>query len=136
MGSYTYGDSAHLHAATSVSLGASHYTASYDAAGDMVCRAPSSATTCAGASPTGQQLTWDVEGRLAAWQNTPTSPTTTAQYLYDGAGQRVVQQVTDTTAGTRCSPALPLASIPAYRPVRTFAPLSLFPHRGIIPITS
>jgi RHS repeat-associated protein len=37
---------------------------------------------------------------LAAWQNAPTSPTTTAQYLSDGEGQRVVQQVTDSTAGT------------------------------------
>ena len=99
LGSYTYGDSAHLHAATSVSSGSSQYTASYDAAGDMTCRAPSSATTCAGGSPTGQQLTWDAEGRLAAWQNTPTSPTLSASYLYDGEGNRVVQQVTDSTTG-------------------------------------
>ena len=97
MGDYTYGDSAHLHAATGVTSG---YTASYDAAGDMTCRAPSSSTTCAGGSPTGQQLTWDAEGRLAAWQNAPTTPTTTASYLYDGEGNRVVQQVADTTAGT------------------------------------
>ena len=96
MGSYTYGDTHHLHAATSVSGG---YTATYDAAGDMQCRAPSSATTCSGA-PTGQALTWDVEGRLANWQNTTTSPTVTAKYLYDGEGNRVVQQVVDSTAGT------------------------------------
>ena len=62
--------------------------------------APSSATTCAGGAPTGQQLTWDAEGRLAAWQNTRSGPTLTAQYLYDGEGNRVVQQVTDSTAGT------------------------------------
>src|SRR6185437_3548484 len=56
LGSYTYGDSAHLHAATSVSSGSSQYTASYDAAGDMQCRAPSSSTTCSG-TKTGQSLT-------------------------------------------------------------------------------
>src|SRR6185312_764330 len=99
LGSYTYGDSAHLHAATSVSSGSSAYTASYDASGDMQCRAPSSSTTCSG-TKTGQSLTWDVEGRLSNWQNTTTSPTLTAKYLYDGEGNRVVQQVTDSTAGS------------------------------------
>ena len=77
----------------------SGYTASYDAAGDMQCRAPSGSTTCSG-TPTGQKLTWDVEGRLANWQNTTTSPTLTAKYLYDGEGNRVVQQVVNSTAGT------------------------------------
>ena len=48
LGTLTFGDSAHLHAATSSSAGE---TASYDASGDMVCRAPTSATTCAGSSP-------------------------------------------------------------------------------------
>ena len=82
-----------------MSSGSSQYTASYDAAGDMQCRAPSSSTTCSG-TKTGQSLTWDVEGRLATWQNTTTSPTVTTKYLYDGEGNRVVQQVTDSTAGT------------------------------------
>jgi hypothetical protein len=86
----------HLHAATSVSGG---YSASYDAAGNMQCRVPSSATTCAGTA-TGQALTWDVEGRLSNWQNTTTNPTVTAKYFYDGEGQRVIQQ------------ALPLPRIP------------------------
>ena len=67
--SYTYGDTHHLHAATSVS----------------------SATTCAG-TPTGQALTCDVEGRLSNWQNTTSSPTVTAKYLSDGVGNRIVQQ--------------------------------------------
>ena len=96
-GTYSYSDASHLHAATSVSGG---YTASYDAAGDMVCRAPSSATTCVGGAQTGQQLTWDVEGRLTTWQNATICPTLTAQYLSDGEGHRVVQRVTDSTAGT------------------------------------
>jgi hypothetical protein len=67
----------------------------------MTCRAPSSSTTCSG-TQTGQQLTWDVEGRLATWQNATTSPTVTAKYLYDGEGNRIVQQ------------ALSLPRIPVY----------------------
>ncbi len=88
LGSYTYGDSAHLHAATSVGSG---YTASYDAAGNMLCRAPTASTTCTG-TPTGAQLSYDNEGNLTAWQNAPSSPTSTANYLYDGEGNRVFQQ--------------------------------------------
>src|SRR6185312_139320 len=70
------------------------YSASYDASGNMVCRAPTSSVTCAGSSPTGQRLSYDNEGRLTAWQNAPSSPTSTAQYLYDGEGNRVEQQAT------------------------------------------
>jgi RHS repeat-associated protein len=57
----------------------------------MTARAPSE-------SQSQQKLTWDNEGRLTAWQNAPTSPTSTDQYLYDGDGNRVEQQVT--TSGT------------------------------------
>ena len=39
-------------------------------------------------------LSYDNEGRLAGWQNTPTSPTTTDSFLYDGEGNRVEQQTT------------------------------------------
>ncbi len=92
LGSYTYGDGAHLHAATSIGTG---YTASYDASGNMTCRAPTSGATCAGSTPTGAQLTYDNEGRMTAWQNAPGSTSTSATgYLYDGEGQRVAQQVT------------------------------------------
>ena len=45
-GSYTYGDAAHLHAATATTTGG--YTATYDAAGDLQCRAATSAVTCSG----------------------------------------------------------------------------------------
>jgi YD repeat-containing protein len=102
LGAYSYDDPAHLHAATAVGYGTA-YTASYDAAGDMVCRAPTSAASCGGSSSTGQVLAYDNERRLTSWQNTPSSPTTTAQYAYDGAGQRVAQQVTagSTTTTTR-----------------------------------
>jgi YD repeat-containing protein len=58
----------------------------------MVCRAPDGSATCSGGSPTGQQLSYDNEGRLTRWQNTPSSPTSSAQYLYDGEGNRVEQQ--------------------------------------------
>ncbi len=92
LGSYTYGDSAHLHGVTSIGSGPT-YTAMYDAVGDMTCRAPDNTTTCASA-PTGAQLGYDNEGRLATWQNAPSSPTTTDSFLYDGAGNRVEQQVT------------------------------------------
>jgi RHS repeat-associated protein len=97
LGSYVYGDAAHLHAATSVGTGSGQYTASYDASGNMTCRAPDGSTTCSG-TQTGQQLSWDNEGRLTSWQNAPSSPTSTDQYLYDGAGKRVEQQVI--TSGT------------------------------------
>jgi RHS repeat-associated protein len=88
LGSYTYGDSAHLHAVTSIGS-APTYTASYDAAGNMTCRAPTSATTCTG-TPTGAQLSFDTEGRLAQWA----SGVTTDTFLYDGNGNRIEQATT------------------------------------------
>ncbi|HEX6800132.1 MAG TPA: hypothetical protein VF116_20640, partial [Ktedonobacterales bacterium] len=94
--SYSYGDSAHLHAATSTSGG---YSATYDAAGDMTCRAPTSSTTCTGSSPTGAGLTYDNEGQLVAWTSalngTPTPSRDT--FAYDGEGARVAQQTTSPT---------------------------------------
>ena len=89
LGTLTYGDSSHVHGATSSSSGE---TASYDTNGDMQCRAPTSATTCAG-TPTGAHLDYDAERRLTHWQNAPTNPTTQAWYMYDGSGQRVEQYV-------------------------------------------
>src|SRR5579859_2447226 len=56
--------------------------------------APTSATACGGGSPTGAQMGYDADGRLASWQNAPTSPTSTTADLYDGEGNRVEQQVT------------------------------------------
>jgi RHS repeat-associated protein len=90
LGAYAYGNSAHVHAATAVG---STYTAAYDAAGDMTCRAPSSSVTCNG-TQTGAQLTYSNEGELSNWQNQPSSPTSTAVFLYDGQGNRVAQQST------------------------------------------
>jgi hypothetical protein len=46
---------------------------------------------CAGA-----QLSYDNVQRLTYWQYTLTSPTATADERYDGAGNRVVEQSTDT----------------------------------------
>ncbi len=85
---YTYDDSSHLHAVTSTGNG---YSAAYDAAGNVTCRAPSRATTCSG-TQTGQQLSYDAEGNLSTWQNQPT-PTSTVNYLYDGEGTRVASQL-------------------------------------------
>lgn len=106
LGGYSYCQVTHLHAAMSVGAPLSPiYTASYDAAGDMVCRAPTSAATCSGNPTTGQQLGYDNERRLTSWQNAPSSPTTTAAYAYDGEGNRVAQKVTasgtTTTTTTR-----------------------------------
>lgn len=61
------------------------YSATYDAAGNMTCRVVGVSTTCSG-MPTGAILGWDNEGRLVAWQDAPTNPTSTDQYLYDGEG--------------------------------------------------
>jgi len=96
LGAYTYGDSAHVHAATSIG---STYTSAYDAAGDMTCRAPSSGVTCSG-TQTGAQLNYNNEGELSNWQNTPSNPTSTAAFLYDGLGNRVAQQSTQSGTST------------------------------------
>lgn len=66
----------------------------------MLCRAPTSATTCVG-TQTGAQLSYDTEGRMTAWQNQPGStPTSSTSNLYDGEGQRIEQQVTSGGATT------------------------------------
>jgi YD repeat-containing protein len=75
--------------------------AEYDEAGDLTCRAPFSATTCPQTgTQTGAILSYDNVGQLSGWQNAPTSPTTTASYLYDGEGQRVQQVVTSGSTTT------------------------------------
>jgi hypothetical protein len=38
------------------------------------------------------KLTCDNAGRLTAWQNAQSSPTSTDSFLYDGEGNRVAQQ--------------------------------------------
>jgi hypothetical protein len=72
----------------------------------MTCRAPSQASTCAG-TQTGAQMGYNSEGELASWQNAPTSPSTTAQYLY--ARYRAAQRAKDAslwvTKGYRVTPA-------------------------------
>lgn len=59
----------------------------------MTCRAPTSATTCAGSSPAGALLTYDAERRLTVWQNAPSSPTSQAWFMEDGEGHRVEQYI-------------------------------------------
>jgi RHS repeat-associated protein len=96
LGSYAYGNAAHIHAATGIGT---TWTAAYDAVRNMTCRAPSPSSTCAG-TPTGAQLGYNNEGELTTWQNAPTSPSTTDSFLYDGHGQRVAQQVTSGSTTT------------------------------------
>jgi RHS repeat-associated protein len=97
LGTYSYGDSAHLHAATAI--GSSAWSAAYDGAGNLCARSLGAGVTCTG-TPAGAQLTADVEGRLSAWQNTPSNPTSTAGFLYDNQGNRVEQQVTQSGTTT------------------------------------
>ena len=89
----------------------------------MQCRAPSSSTTCSGTqTQTGQQLTWDVEGRLANWQNAPSSPTPTAKYLYDGEGNRVIQR----------TPSLSPIPLLYFRPIVALSPPWYNSHRELV----
>lgn len=78
------------------------YSATYDAAGNMTCRDVTGGTaTCGGTNTsTNAIFSYDNEGTLAAWQNSPTSPTATASFLYDGHGNRVEQVVTQGGATT------------------------------------
>jgi hypothetical protein len=89
-GSYTYANASFRDAVTSTSGG---YSAAYDGAGDMTCRAPTSSQTCSG-SQTGQQVSYDQLRRILNWQNAASTPTATAHYAYDGEGSRTVQNST------------------------------------------
>ncbi len=86
-GSYTY-DSTHYHAVVSIG---SAYSAQYDAAGEMTCRATTSGQTCTSGSQTGARFTYDVEGRLIQWVSGDGA--TTVNYGYDGEGNRFEMQV-------------------------------------------
>jgi RHS repeat-associated protein len=96
-GSYSYGDPAHVHAATAI--GPPGWTAAYDAAGNMCARALGAGASCGGTG-SGAQLSYDPAGRLAAWQDTPSNPTYTAGFLYDGQGNRVEAQTTSSGSTT------------------------------------
>jgi RHS repeat-associated protein len=91
-GSLTYGDSNHVHAATTLGNFPNPY-ASYDAMGNMICRNTdtTSGHTC-GSSPTGALMSYDNEGRLASW-TAPTGTTASDGFLYDNEGNRVLQRV-------------------------------------------
>lgn len=88
--SYTSGDPAHPHAVTATTDGHSY---SYDAAGNVRCRAIASGG-CTGPSPTGALYTADNEGRQTPWAYKPSGATATASELYDGSGERVARQTT------------------------------------------
>ena len=74
--SYTYGDSSHAHAATNLSDGSSFQ---YDANGNMTQRTVNGQT---------YNLSYDAENRL-----TGVSGASTASFIYNGNGQRVVSTV-------------------------------------------
>src|SRR6266704_3593285 len=90
-GSVTYGDINHVHAATTLGSMPNPYT-SYDAMGNMTCRNTDTGSghTC-GSSPTGALMSYDNEGRLASW-TAPNGTTATDTFLYDGEGNRVLQE--------------------------------------------
>ena len=125
LGAYTYGNSAHPDAATNI--GSTAWTAGYDLAGNMTCRAPSSAQTCAGTQTgwTGQFLQYDNEGRLTHWasfQHQVGTPTTD-DFLYDGEGHRVEQVATSggTTTTTTYIGGLEEITAPSGAPTSTTA---------------
>jgi RHS repeat-associated protein len=95
-GSLTYGDSNHVHAATTLGSMPNPY-ASYDAMGNMTCRNTDTGGghTC-GSSPTGAQMSYDNEGHLASW-TAPTGTTASDGFLYDNEGNRVLQRVSNGT---------------------------------------
>ena len=88
LGTYSYSLNPVVHGATAIGTSC---TAAYDAAGNMTCRAATSATTCSG-TQTGAQLAYNNQGQLSNWQDKPGTPTTTGAFLYDGQGQRVAEQ--------------------------------------------
>jgi RHS repeat-associated protein len=89
-GAYTYLKTP-LHGATAIGSG---YRATYDARGDMLCRAPTSATTCSGPSPTGALMTYNNEGALNGWSQSGTSDA----FLYHNGTDRIEQKTGATTS--------------------------------------
>nr|MBA2393449.1 RHS repeat-associated core domain-containing protein [Ktedonobacteraceae bacterium] len=98
-GTLSYANASHVHATTNLSTVPNPY-ATYDAMGNMTCRNvdPSSSHTC-GTTPTGAQMTYDSEGRLASW-TAPSGTISSITYLYDNEGNRVLQHQSTTAGGT------------------------------------
>ncbi|HVB23492.1 MAG TPA: hypothetical protein VNG51_16255 [Ktedonobacteraceae bacterium] len=55
--------------------------------------------TCGGSSPNGAAMTYDAAGRLATW-TAPSGATASDSFLYDNAGNRVLQTTSNTSNGT------------------------------------
>ncbi|GHO48680.1 RHS repeat-associated core domain-containing protein [Ktedonospora formicarum] len=94
-GTTTY-DSQHVHAAIGLSSAKNPY-ASYDSMGNMTCRNldPTGAQSCDSAQ-TGSAMSYDAEGRLSHW-TAPQGQSASADYLYDSAGNRVLQRTSSST---------------------------------------
>ncbi|GCE23144.1 hypothetical protein [Dictyobacter kobayashii] len=97
-GSETYGTFP-AHGAVTLGSVPKQY-ASYDAMGDMTCRNvdTTSGHSC-DAAQSGAIMTYDNEGRLATWV-APNGTVASDQYLYDNAGNRVLQSASNTVGST------------------------------------
>ncbi|GCF10715.1 RHS repeat-associated core domain-containing protein [Dictyobacter arantiisoli] len=92
-GTETYG-TAPVHGATMLNKVLNQY-ASYDAMGNMTCRnvdATTGSTHSCDATQSGALMSYDNEGRLASW-TAPGASMPSDQFLYDNAGNRVLQRV-------------------------------------------
>ncbi len=96
LGSYTYGNVVPGDAVTAIGPS---YTAAYNTAGDMTCRSLIVTLPCS-ASTSSTTMSYDILNRLQGWQDEPTKPTMTAQYSYDGEGNRVQQVRTNLATQT------------------------------------
>ena len=96
-GTETYGTTP-THGATTLSSVPNQY-ASYDAMGNMTCRNVDTtvgSTQACDASQTGALMSYDNKGRLSSW-TAPGASTPSDQFLYDNAGQRVLQRISNGT---------------------------------------
>ena len=82
-------------------------------------------------------MSYDNEGRLAAWQNAPSSPTSSDSFLYDGEGNRVEQQattngsiITSTGASTTLTKYMGAQGLPTAERVGTNGPLAYLATDG------
>src|SRR5258708_5879754 len=106
--------------------------ASYDAMGNMTCRNTdiTSGHTCDPSNATGAHMSYDNDGRLASW-TAPSGTTATDGFLYDNAGNRVLQGV-NTGNVTTPSPSMATArrcsvGAPSPRPSTTTSTASACP---------
>jgi RHS repeat-associated protein len=94
-GTETYGTTP-THGAITLSSVPNRY-ASYDAMGNMTCRnvdTTAGSTQSCGTAQTGALMSYDNEGHFSSW-TAPGASTPSDQFLYDSAGHRVLQRVSN-----------------------------------------